>query len=47
MELTVDTSNPNYDSSHGEQIAVNIDGGKKRSLEERFFQRLVGPLFYF
>ncbi|XP_046662754.1 DNA-directed RNA polymerase III subunit RPC5 [Homalodisca vitripennis] len=29
MELSVDTENPNYDTSHGEQIAINVDGGKK------------------
>lgn len=41
MEVSVDTNNPNYDTSHGEQIAVNVDGGKNRPPNERFFQRWV------
>ncbi|XP_047108579.1 DNA-directed RNA polymerase III subunit RPC5 [Schistocerca piceifrons] len=33
LELELDTSNPNYDTSKGEQIALNVDGMSKAPLK--------------
>lgn len=34
LELELDTSNPNYDTSKGEQIALNVDGMSKAPLKQ-------------
>lgn len=39
MEMAIDTQSPNYDTSHGEQIAVNVDGSKDKPRQDRFFER--------
>lgn len=32
MEVAIDTTNPNYDNSKGEQIALNVDGTSSNSM---------------
>uniref|UniRef100_A0A1B6DQ29 DNA-directed RNA polymerase III subunit RPC5 n=1 Tax=Clastoptera arizonana TaxID=38151 RepID=A0A1B6DQ29_9HEMI len=35
LEMALDTQSPNYDISHGEQIALNVDGNKNK---DKYFQ---------
>nr|CAD7409402.1 unnamed protein product [Timema poppensis] len=43
LELAIDTRNPNYDTSKGEQFAINVDGsGNKKDgkkTDEKYFDR--------
>ncbi|XP_075231012.1 RNA polymerase III subunit E isoform X2 [Lycorma delicatula] len=38
MEFAMDTQTNNYDISHGEQIALNVDGSREKPHQERCFQ---------
>lgn len=41
LELSLSTSSPNYSSSKGEQIAVNVDGGRRQGDEQPSYPRWV------
>ena len=42
LELQVNTANPNYDRSKGEQLALNVDGPKAGSEDKpRVFQSML------
>jgi hypothetical protein len=45
LELALDLHSSNYDTSRGEQIACNVDGGpaskNEKKAEEKFFKKLV------
>lgn len=39
MEKGIDTNSRNYDVSHGEQIAIDVDDTKNQKPSENYFQR--------
>ncbi|XP_022202050.2 DNA-directed RNA polymerase III subunit RPC5 [Nilaparvata lugens] len=41
MEVSLDTQSNNYDLSHGEQIAINVDGSSQKNSQEKFFDSQV------
>ncbi|RZF46743.1 hypothetical protein LSTR_LSTR002606 [Laodelphax striatellus] len=41
MEVSLDTQSNNYDLSHGEQIAINVDGSSQKNSQEKYFNSQV------